>query len=258
MGAGKVSITCVNCSDVSIANALSSSYSLKQICVSDLESDVLKAGLSDSCDVVIYVLPPTITPRHKTNHEKFLIALKKAFPSVPVILVAEAADPSLIFWAWRIQLRDYILWPLEAPRLVQSVAEITRFKQMSQIPRTPISSGFAPDLKPAENGRTEVAAAYIRGNFSAPITVENLARICELSVDRFTRLFKEEHGTNVTRYVLRQRVNAAKHLLDQGAVRVSQVAFQVGFNDVSHFNRIFKKFVGLSPTAYRAEKFSTS
>ena len=58
-------------------------------------------------------------------------------------------------------------------------------------------------------------------------------------------------GINFTEYVSRLRTEKAKNLLLNPNLRVSEIAYEVGFQSLTHFNRVFKKVVGESPTEYR-------
>ena len=65
-------------------------------------------------------------------------------------------------------------------------------------------------------------------------------------------MFKKATGINFTEYVSRTRTEKAKNLLLNPNLRVSEIAYEVGFQSLTHFNRIFKKLVGQSPTEYRS------
>ncbi len=69
----------------------------------------------------------------------------------------------------------------------------------------------------------------------------------------FCKLFKKSAGINFTEYVSRVRVERAKQLLLNPNLHVSEIAFEVGFQSLPHFNRMFKKILGQSPTAYRLQ-----
>jgi YesN/AraC family two-component response regulator len=58
---------------------------------------------------------------------------------------------------------------------------------------------------------------------------------------------------NFTEYVCRVRIESAKNLLLNPNLRVSEIAYQVGFQSLTHFNRVFKKLSGDSPTEYRSK-----
>jgi AraC-like DNA-binding protein len=59
-------------------------------------------------------------------------------------------------------------------------------------------------------------------------------------------------GINFTDYLARVRIEKSKNLLLNPNLRVSEIAYEVGFQSLTHFNRVFKKLLGQSPTDYRA------
>jgi AraC-like DNA-binding protein len=66
-------------------------------------------------------------------------------------------------------------------------------------------------------------------------------------------MFKKATGLNFTEYLSRVRIEKAKNLLLNPNLRISEIAFEVGFQSLTHFNRVFKKIVGQSPTDYRRQ-----
>lgn len=84
-------------------------------------------------------------------------------------------------------------------------------------------------------------------------TPRRYANELDLSVRRFSDLFKAATGTTFTAYVNAMRIDEAKHLLRTTEKRVSTVAFEVGYESLSHFNTIFKSLVGSTPTEYREQ-----
>jgi AraC-like DNA-binding protein len=64
-------------------------------------------------------------------------------------------------------------------------------------------------------------------------------------------MFKKVTGINFTDYLSRVRVEKAKNLLLNPNLRISEIAFEVGFQSLTHFNRVFKNIVGQSPSEYR-------
>lgn len=95
------------------------------------------------------------------------------------------------------------------------------------------------------------AIAFIHENLSKPLELEAAARCASLSTSYFSTKFKESTEMAFTQYVATARVEAAKKLLVDGAARISEIAFDVGFQSLTHFNRVFKGVTGLSPTQYR-------
>ena len=97
------------------------------------------------------------------------------------------------------------------------------------------------------------AKAYIQQNQGEDISLGQVAKAVNTSTFYFCKLFKKATGVNFTEYVSRVRIEKAKNLLLNPNLRISEIAYEVGFQSLTHFNRVFKKFIGQSPTNYRAQ-----
>ena len=95
------------------------------------------------------------------------------------------------------------------------------------------------------------AISYIDDHYTQNISLNDLARVNCLSRYYFSRKFKEETGHCFKDYLNLKRLSAAKKLLALPEVNISEACYSVGFNDVSYFSRVFKKYVGVSPSAYK-------
>ncbi len=94
--------------------------------------------------------------------------------------------------------------------------------------------------------------AYIDENYTHDITLEQLCRAAGgLSAQYLCRLFKQNTGLRPMEYMLRCRISAARTYLERTDIPISEVAVRSGFNNTSYFYRNFRKFVGVSPLAYR-------
>ncbi len=82
-------------------------------------------------------------------------------------------------------------------------------------------------------------------------TLENMASQTRYSVSRFCSLYKKSFGISPTSDLIMMRVQKAKTLLSCSAFSVNEIAFKTGFSSVHHFSYTFKKYVGVSPVAYR-------
>jgi AraC-like DNA-binding protein len=96
------------------------------------------------------------------------------------------------------------------------------------------------------------ARQYIEENFAEDISLGMVASAVHTSTFYFCKLFKRSTGVNFTEYVSRVRTEKAKNLLLNHNLRISEIAYAVGFQSLTHFNRIFKKITGQSPSEYRA------
>ncbi len=96
------------------------------------------------------------------------------------------------------------------------------------------------------------AKAFIEENQTEDITLGQVAKAVNTSTFYFCKMFKNATGLNFTDYVSRVRIEKAKNLLLNPNLRVSEIAYAVGFQSLTHFNRVFKRICGTSPTDYRA------
>ena len=95
------------------------------------------------------------------------------------------------------------------------------------------------------------AKAYIAGHYGDPVGLDEIARIMHVSTFYFCKMFKRATGLTFTDYLGRVRVEKAKNLLLNPHLRVSEIAYTVGFQSLTHFNRVFRKLTGESPTDFR-------
>jgi AraC-like DNA-binding protein/ligand-binding sensor protein len=106
----------------------------------------------------------------------------------------------------------------------------------------------------AESPLVRRARAYILANQADPIDLAKVARAMHVSTFYFCKLFKKATGLTFTEYLSRVRVEKAKHLLLNPHLRISEIAYDVGFQSLTHFNRVFRQVVGQSPSEYRESK----
>jgi AraC-like DNA-binding protein len=97
------------------------------------------------------------------------------------------------------------------------------------------------------------AKEFIRQNQTEDLSLTKVAKAVNTSSFYFCKLFKKSTGLNFTDYVSRVRIEKAKNLLLNPNLRISEIAYEIGFQSLTHFNRVFKKIIGQSPTEYRAQ-----
>jgi AraC-like DNA-binding protein len=96
------------------------------------------------------------------------------------------------------------------------------------------------------------ARKFIKEHSADELSLTKVAKAASISRNHFSEKFKQITGTNFVEYVARARFERACELLRDGDLRISEIAFAVGFQSLSQFNRVFKKFSEKSPSAYRA------
>jgi AraC-like DNA-binding protein/ligand-binding sensor protein len=96
------------------------------------------------------------------------------------------------------------------------------------------------------------ARAFLSANYTEVMTRAQVARAVNSSATYFSKRFKETTGMSFIDYTGRVRVEQAKNLLQNPSLRISNIAFEIGFQSVSQFNRTFKRVTGRSPKKFRA------
>ena len=103
----------------------------------------------------------------------------------------------------------------------------------------------------AESPAIAKARAYIAERHSEEISLTMVAQYVNMSAFYFCKTFKKSTGMTFTDYLARLRVEKVKGILMNPHVRVSEAAYEVGFQSLSQFNRVFRRIAGESPSLYR-------
>jgi AraC family transcriptional regulator len=114
----------------------------------------------------------------------------------------------------------------------------------------------APKTAKPANGlpraRLNRVMEYIEANLDREIALAALAGMAGMGAHYFAELFKRSVHVSPHQYVLRRRIARARNLLNDPEVTIFEAAVRSGFSDQSHFTKIFRRIVGVTPTAYRA------
>ncbi|MEM9509686.1 MAG: AraC family transcriptional regulator [Cyanobacteria bacterium P01_E01_bin.35] len=95
------------------------------------------------------------------------------------------------------------------------------------------------------------AIEYIDHHLSQSIKLEDLANYIGISKFHFSRLFKKSLGLSPHKYVIQQRIERAKQLLNRDDRSIADIALECGFNSHAHLNKYFRDYTGMTPKAYR-------
>ncbi len=115
------------------------------------------------------------------------------------------------------------------------------------------AEGYAIKAELEDNNRINIIFNYVREEFQNPIALETIAEIVSMSVPGFCRYFKKITGKTFTQFVNEYRLVHAAKLLHEKQISISEVCFESGFNNFSHFNKLFKQFTGKTASSYRNE-----
>jgi AraC-like DNA-binding protein/ligand-binding sensor protein len=95
------------------------------------------------------------------------------------------------------------------------------------------------------------AKDFIREHHGEDLSLRQVAQFSNTSPFNFCKLFKRVTGLTFTKFLSHVRIESSKNLLINPQLRVSEVAYEAGFQSLTHFNRVFQKILGQSPTEYR-------
>lgn len=96
------------------------------------------------------------------------------------------------------------------------------------------------------------ARRFIEEHANEHLSLRKVAAVAEINATHLSEKFKQVTGVKFVDYVARTRFERARKFLEDLDLHVSEIAFAVGFQSLSQFNRVFKKLSGKSPSEYRA------
>ncbi len=102
--------------------------------------------------------------------------------------------------------------------------------------------------------RIAKSLVYIRRNLAQTLEVHSLAKMSCISTEHYIRKFTEQIGMTPLQYIQTKRIQRAQLILILKGISIKDVAYSVGFSDISYFNRVFKRLVGCTPQTYRQQK----
>lgn len=148
------------------------------------------------------------------------------------------------------------LW--EAPGIGHLLQLVELLDDLAAGERVPLASvGYTPAVTHRDSERLDRAVQYINRHLTETVTLDAVAVEAGMSIQAFGRLFRKLVGMPCIDYVIALRVSlACRHLLETDQT-VAAIAFLVGFNNLSNFNRQFLRLKGMTPGAYRRSAAET-
>lgn len=113
--------------------------------------------------------------------------------------------------------------------------------------------GFAFETERQDSAKIDIIFKHINSNFQRRIPLEEIADKVSMTVPAFCRYFKKATDKTFTKLVNEYRVVHATKLLTESELSITDICFECGFNNFSHFNKLFKEFTGKSASKYRGE-----
>jgi AraC family transcriptional regulator len=118
-------------------------------------------------------------------------------------------------------------------------------------PTAPVGIATTGGLSPA---RLRRIFEYVEANLDVNVRLNMLAEEAGVSAFHFSRMFKHSTGSSPHQYLLRRRLDRAKVLLRESEMSLAELAAATGFADQSHFTKVFRHFIGVTPTEFRRQR----
>ena len=115
------------------------------------------------------------------------------------------------------------------------------------------ADGFSLQMQIQDNDRINVVFNFIKDNFQEPISLEEISQMVNMTEPSFCRFFKKVTNKTFTNFVNEYRLAYASKLLAEKSISINQVCYESGFNNFSHFSKLFKAYTGKSALQYRQE-----
>ena len=183
-----------------------------------------------------------------------LSELRSAQPELPVIMMTGYGSEGVCASAFKLGVHDYFPKPLNVFTLRQSVCRVvsgdrSRSEDVSA-GRGREAWGEGPPPHQADLA-IQKAAVLIQQRYWDHLTLPGLAQEVGMSKYRLSHRFREVMGVTLRGYLLRARLERAKQLLAATRTHITEVALAVGFGDLPRFDKLFKRYTGVTPSAYR-------
>lgn len=134
-----------------------------------------------------------------------------------------------------------------------ALLEVLHLMSESKTSKALASERYTPTLGQESETRIAIVCGHIHEQFKNPIRLKEMAALAQMSPTAFCRFFKKMTGKTLLDYVTDLRISNACSLLLEGRQTISEVAYESGFNSITHFNRSFRARKNQTPKAYRLE-----
>lgn len=171
-----------------------------------------------------------------------IAALKSEFPEMQISILTGYRDFDFCQRALRLGVVRSLLKPSNMEELEEALRTMTeRCGRQEETAQTENASGFI----------VRNALAYMEEHYQEKLTLNKVADQIYVSQWHLSKLLNKQEGKNFSEILNQIRINKAKELLKDPALRIADIAEMVGFVEVAHFSRVFKKVAGVSANEYR-------
>lgn len=173
--------------------------------------------------------------------------IKKETPDCRVIFLTAYDEFDYAYRTIKLGADDYLLKPAHPDDIKQALAKFIPVR--SERDSTVLTGNYkSEDIKRVVD--------YIEANLHQELTLHTLAHLVHLNAQYLSRLFKQETGHTLTSFITIRRIEKAKQYFHHTKDTISEISERCGFSDPNYFTRVFKKYVGLTPTQYQQQSYA--
>lgn len=192
-----------------------------------------------------------------SNGVEVLRLIKKAYPSIEVIIISSCGADDPCAEAFNKGASDFIRRPLNAEDILQKIKALINTSDDSQKrqqlpPATePARQDQYPDVPPHIAGGILKVKDFIARNYSESLTLDAACKMASISKTYFCHFFKRITGYSLRNYHHVVKIKVAEELLKDKRLSIQDIAQQLGYGDVNYFSAIYRRMTGFSPRRKR-------
>ena len=214
----------------------------RSVSPSDSEAEIISFDVESTALPLIYNRVITLTEAQAEEFKSIFAIAKDCFES-------RAPEDTVRGMVLRQGVDDYTLQRIRL-RLETLLTDLVESARLDGIPPTRKDAKWdAEYLKIID---------FMRKNLARPLTLEEIAAECSMSVSKLKLLFREKHGGGPITCLIELKVEEAKRLIEEGKMNITEIASALGFSSVHYFSRQFKKTTGMSPTDFAKKQNITA
>jgi AraC-like DNA-binding protein len=201
----------------------------------------------------------------KPGQKKISLQMREGFPGVTMLMMPEMQPVRQLLERARLGVSFFGTTKTKVGKKLEKMEDLSpidkvmetfdvlKLLALSDEYRTLNPEGFRFEITTQDNERLRNIFNYIREHFKRQISLEEMAVEANMTPPAFARYFKKNTGKTFTQFVNEYRLVHASKLLAEKPTSITDICFESGFNNFSHFSKLFREYSGKSPSEYRKE-----